>query len=188
MKILDFGIARVKHVVTANAETLTIPETTRPGTIMCTIGYMSPEQVRGETADAPSDIFSLGCVLYEMVGGQRPFARATGAETIAAILKEEPPALTATGRGIPKGLELLVQGCLKKQPSARLQSAHDLAQNLKAIGDGRKTGHIPFGQPRSRWQRAAVIGAATILLLSLLAWLFLTGRREHAIDSLAVMQ
>ncbi len=190
IKILDFGIARVKHVVSPDAETgaSTWAETTRPGTVLGTIGYMSPEQVRGEEADAPSDIFSLGCVLYEMVGGQRPFAHATTVEVIAAILKEEPAALAATGREIPIGLEQLICGCLEKQPSARLQSARDLAHDLKAIADGRETQQILPAQARPRRRLAAWLGAAAVvLLLGALAWLLLAGRGEQAIDSLAVL-
>ncbi|MBL8209008.1 MAG: protein kinase, partial [Blastocatellia bacterium] len=89
VKILDFGIARVKKAVVSNAQTLISQgvNETKPGTLMGTIGYMSPEQVRGERADAPSDIFSLGCVMLEMLTGQRPFARKSNAETMAAILR-----------------------------------------------------------------------------------------------------
>ncbi|MGH9801618.1 MAG: protein kinase domain-containing protein, partial [Blastocatellia bacterium] len=187
VKILDFGIARVKHAVTPESETLT-GSATKPGTVMGTIGYMSPEQVRGEQADAPSDIFSLGCVLYELASGQRPFSRATTAEVIAAILKEDPPDLAQSGLEIPNGLERLIQACLEKQSSARLRSARDLAQGLKAIADGRETQQILPARTRPRWRMAAMIGAvAAILLLGVLTWLSWVGTREQAIDSLAVL-
>ena len=189
VKILDFGIARVKRVVSPAAQPLisTAIETTKPGMLIGTLGYMSPEQVCGEEAEAPSDIFSFGCVLYEMLSAQRPFACATAAETIAAVLKEEPPAMAATGREIPSGLERLIRGCLEKQPSARLQSARELALGLKAM-DGHETQQLLPVQARARWHWAALLGAAAVtLLLGVLAWLNWAGWREAAIDSLAVL-
>jgi serine/threonine-protein kinase len=188
LKILDFGIARVKQIVWANPETLTSPETTRPGTIMGTIGYMSPEQVRGETADAPSDIFSLGCMLYEMVSGRRAFAHTTAAETIAAILKDEPPAVLESGEEIPNGLERLIRSCLEKQSSARPQLARDLAEDLKAIAGGRGSQDILTARRRPRWHLPAMIGAAAVILsLSVPAWLSWAARQDQTIDSLAVL-
>lgn len=185
VKILDFGIARVKREIAPDAETLK-KTATRPGTILGTIGYMSPEQVRGEPADAPSDLFSLGCVLYEIVSGKPPFASATTAETIAAILKEEPPALTASGKPIPAGLERLIRGCLEKRSSARLQSAHDLARELKAI-----SGEAPAPVLRTFRPRPAVLLGilAAALFVGAAAWMFFSGRGRDgsAIDSLAVI-
>jgi len=187
VKILDFGIARVKRIVTPDSETLT-GTVTKPGTVMGTIGYMSPEQVRGEEADAPSDIFSLGCVLYEMVRGQRPFAHATAADTIAAILKEEPPALASTGRGIPVGLDRVIRACLEKFPSARQLSARELAQELKAISDGRKIKDAIPARTANYKRLATLLGAAIVVFsLGLLAWGKFAGKREQAVNSLAVL-
>ncbi len=185
VKILDFGIARVKREVSAEAETLTWADTTKPGTVMGTVGYMSPEQVRGEQADAPSDIFSLGCVLYEMAGGQRPFARQTGAEMIAAILNEEPPPLTGLERSAPAELERIIRHCLRKKPDERYQSARDLAADLKAITGGGQAITAPAIKRRRsvNWLAAALL----IVLAGLGVWLYFNTGRERPIDSLAVL-
>src|SRR5438093_5603054 len=90
VKILDFGLARRIPARSPTDETVSLDQT-KEGTLLGTVGYMSPEQVRGERADAPSDIFSLGCVLYEMLAGRRAFARGTAAQTMAAILEVQPP-------------------------------------------------------------------------------------------------
>jgi serine/threonine-protein kinase len=134
VKILDFGLARVESPLSATAETRSYqPALTDPGTIMGTVGYMSPEQVRGQVVDARSDIFSFGCVLYEMVTGQRAFARDTAADTLAAILCDDPPKPVGSGRPIPPELDRVIRDCLEKQPAARFHSAHDLAFALRAI-------------------------------------------------------
>jgi serine/threonine-protein kinase len=147
---------------------------------------MSPEQVRGERADAPSDLFSLGCVLYEMVSGQRPFARATTAEMIAAILDAEPPSLAQTGKKIPAELERVIGHCLAKRAGERYQSARDLGFDLKATLSG---GSITApARARRRTSAAVWIGAAAVVaLLVIAAWLFWGSWRERAIDSLAVL-
>jgi serine/threonine protein kinase len=135
LKILDFGLAKLievqQHAATANSATL--PSNTVPGTIMGTVGYMSPEQVRGVDTDARSDIFSFGAILYEMLTGHRAFRGQTSADTISAILKEDPPELTTGTRHIPVGLERVVRHCLEKSPGERFQSARDLAFNLEAL-------------------------------------------------------
>ena len=106
IKILDFGLARVAQPSSANdaTHTPTRTELTSPGAVMGTVGYMSPEQVRGQTAGARSDIFSLGTVLYEMLSGQRAFSRETSAETMTAILREDPPEAPLTAGEIPPTL------------------------------------------------------------------------------------
>ncbi len=187
VKILDFGIARVKREVSAEAETLTSSDTTKPGTVMGTLGYMSPEQVRGEQADAPSDLFSLGCVLYEMVGGQRPFARKTGAEMIAAILNEDPPPLAGLEKTAPAELERIIRHCLEKNPGQRYQSARDLALDLKAVlGGGGQAISAPALKRRRR-HMAWLATALVIALIGLGVWLYLGGGRDRAIDSLAIL-
>jgi serine/threonine-protein kinase len=188
VKILDFGIARVKHAVSADAETSSsrVTATTRPGTVMGTVGYMSPEQVAGETVDAPSDIFSFGCVLYEMVSGQRPFARETVRETIAAILRDEPPPLAESGKKIPEGLERVIRHCLEKRPRDRFQSARDLAFDLRSIMSGRAISAPVLAQ--RRMHPAIWIGAVlAIVMLGLGVWLYLGSKSEQMIDSLAVL-
>ncbi|MBI3682023.1 MAG: serine/threonine protein kinase [Acidobacteria bacterium] len=127
VKILDFGLARVV-AVTPEAETAT-----EPGAVMGTVGYMSPEQVRGEQVGPPSDIFSLGCVLYEMIAGRRAFSRPTASETLSPILRDEPPEL---GIQIPPELDRVIRHSLEKNPGERFQSARDLAFALKAILSG----------------------------------------------------
>ncbi len=131
VKILDFGLAAVHEEASPDARTATITEA---GTVMGTPGYMAPEQVKGQPADARSDIFSLGCVIYEMASGHRAFGGDTGAEVIAAILKEEPPQLSSSGAAVPVDLERAVHRCLEKRPEARFQSAADLAYSLKSVG------------------------------------------------------
>jgi len=190
VKILDFGLARVKPVVAAEAQTLTstVAETTKPGVVMGTFGYMSPEQVRGEVAEAPSDLFSLGCVLYEMISGQRAFARATPAETLAAVLKEEPPALVGAGKEIPREVEQVIRHCLAKSASERYQSGRELAADLKGVLSGGRVSPSAPALGRPGWGRAVWLGAAVVsLLLGLAVARYLVSGRGEAIDSLAVL-
>lgn len=190
VKILDFGIARMKTAITADATTLTsaMANVTQPGRLLGTVGYMSPEQLRGEVADAPSDFFSFGVVFYEMLSGQRPFAHETAVETMAAVLKEEPPALSELGKGIPKDLDRVVGRCLLKQPGERFQSARDLASDLRAISNGTGTGQSPliFKRPRF-WQVVWMNLAAIVLLLGIQVWRYSAREQGKEIASLAVL-
>jgi serine/threonine protein kinase/tetratricopeptide (TPR) repeat protein len=138
VKILDFGLARLEIKDSKEGEGLTATLTleTRPGAIMGTIQYMSPEQVRGQPADARSDIFAFGCVLYEMLTGHRAFSRKTSAETIAAILNDDPPALAESGIIVPGELHRVATHCLEKDAAQRFQSARDLAFALRGVGRG----------------------------------------------------
>ncbi len=124
LKILDFGLAKCRH------ETLGLPDdsskSTQPGTILGTVGYMSPEQVRGGAIDERADIFSLGVMLYEMIAGRAPFERETPIETLYGILKDEPAALSSR-EGLTDDLVHVIRHCLEKNPNARFQSARDLA-------------------------------------------------------------
>ncbi|MEX1309431.1 MAG: protein kinase [Candidatus Sulfomarinibacteraceae bacterium] len=134
VKILDFGLARVERPTSEEAETCDLdPTLTRTGTILGTIGYISPEQVRGRTADHRSDIFSLGCVLHEMLGGSRPFTAETAAEIMTAILRDEPPPLPTILDNEAPGLRTLVARCLEKDPDRRPQQAQTLAEELRAV-------------------------------------------------------
>lgn len=134
VKVLDFGLAKVEAPPGAHSETGPyVPAMTDAGTLLGTVGYMSPEQVRGQTADARSDLFSFGCVLYEMVSGRRAFRRDTAAETMAAILHDEPPDLTRSGHPLPAELERLIRQCLAKGLNHRPKSARDLALALRAV-------------------------------------------------------
>ena len=139
-KILDFGLARMTERATGGsagpegpASMATALQVTNPGTVLGTVGYMSPEQVRGKPADARSDLFALGAMLFEMAGGRRAFERDSSADTMAAILKEDPPDLAASGVAVPPALDRLIRRCLEKNPDERFQSARDLAFAIDAI-------------------------------------------------------
>ena len=129
VKILDFGLAKRVEAAPAGDQTNAPTDAghTEPGTVMGTVGYMSPEQVRGLPVDHRSDIFSLGALLYELLSGQKAFKRHTASDTIAAILKEEPAELTTSGRNISPALDHVVRHCLEKEPANRFQSAKDVA-------------------------------------------------------------
>src|ERR1700739_1738568 len=114
------------------------PTTTRntdPGMVMGTAGYMSPEQVRGKAVDHRTDIFAFGAILYEMLTGTRAFHRSTSAETMTAILNDEPTAISQRVQTTPPGLQRVVHRCLEKNPEQRFQSASDLAFALEALTD-----------------------------------------------------
>lgn len=213
VKILDFGIARVKRAVASNAATLVSRnaalEETKPGTLMGTIGYMSPEQVRGESVEAPGDIFSLGCMLIEMLTGERPFSKPTAPETLAAILRDDPPVIDSADQDIPVELDRMVRRCLEKNPEERFQSARDLALDLRSLltsssgtyralsGAQRPvTGEIqalPTGSQQLSLSRMQRIFPALVILLMALAgtaiflWWKSNNAFEPAPNSLAVL-
>src|SRR5213592_4330180 len=135
VKILDFGIAKLTQPDGSLSQT-EIPTRrvdTDPGVVMGTVGYMSPEQVKGRPVDHRSDIFSFGAILYEMLSGRRAFHGESAADTMSAILKEDPPDLSDTNQSVSPALERLVNHCLEKNPEARFHSASDLAFALEAI-------------------------------------------------------
>jgi dipeptidyl aminopeptidase/acylaminoacyl peptidase len=153
IKILDFGLAKVRP--RDQGDELTTATDT--GVVLGTAGYMSPEQARGEPADHRSDVFAFGAVLYEMLSGQRVFQRPTAAETMTAILKEEPPPLVALRPEIPLALGRVVARCLEKRPEERFQSVRDVAFALHAVsGDGGTAPRAPV-TPTSRTRRALAI-------------------------------
>ena len=136
VKILDFGLAKLtmpEPAAPGMSEQATLDSVTGRGVLLGTLGYMSPEQCRGATIDARSDIFSFGAVLYEMISGKRAFRGDTTADAISSILKEEPPDLSAEGRDVPPMLERIVHHCLEKDPAARFQSASDIAFALETL-------------------------------------------------------
>ena len=167
LKILDFGLA--KRVETVGSEETTVAATsagyTDPGTIMGTMGYMSPEQVRGQPVDHRSDIFSFGTILYEMLSGKRAFKRNTASDTLAAILKEDPPELTQSGRNVPPALDHIVKHCLEKDQSRRFQSAHDIAFALSEASSPTTASGAPFEAPPTGKRKVlAAVGAVVLVL------------------------
>src|ERR1700683_3058486 len=137
IKILDFGLAKLVQSSgdVENCVTLaTLPTgATAAGVVLGTPGYMAPEQVRGQTADARTDIFALGAVLYEMLSGVRVFRRDTPAESMSAILREDPPDIADATRPVSPALDRIVRRCLEKSPEQRFQSARDLSFALSAL-------------------------------------------------------
>ena len=182
LKILDFGLAKLTLPDNAGVETEapTRRVNTDPGIVMGTVGYMSPEQVRAEVVDHRSDIFSFGSVLYEMLSGRRAFRGNSSAETMSAILREDPPDLSETNTSTTPGLQRLVDHCLEKNPEERFQSARDLAFALQALSgtsDQTVTSIVP---PRSiriaRWERPVWIALALILSGGLIASIYFRNR------------
>ena len=169
VKILDFGLAKLTQpeAVLPQTNLPTAGASTEPGVVMGTLGYMSPEQVRGRAADARSDIFSFGAVLYEMLSGRRAFRGDSAADTMSAILREDPPDLSTTNRLIAPGLDRIVRHCLEKDPEGRFHSAHDLAFHLEALSDPSSTDTEALPAPRSRkaFTRPAFVAVAAIALL-----------------------
>ena len=165
VKILDFGLAKVKpqpvaHATQAETEAIT----TTPGVVMGTVAYMSPEQVRAEMVDHRADIFSFGCVLYEMLTGRRAFSGGTSVETMNAILKEEPPELSRLDSAFPPALERVVRHCLEKRPEERFQSAGDLAFDLEALSQ--VSARVAARAPRVGWRLQWALAAAALALVA----------------------
>jgi Tol biopolymer transport system component len=181
VKILDFGLAKLApNAKNASAQGGALTLTSSPteaGMVMGTAGYMAPEQVRGSAVDSRTDIFAFGAVLYEMISGQRAFRRDTAAETMTAILKEDPPELSEMDHPVAPGLERIVRRCLEKQPEQRFQSAKDLAFALEALTGTTSTSKaavnaaIAGSAGKPRWP--AFVAAAAVLGLALgaaIAW------------------
>ncbi len=166
VKILDFGLAKlVGPEVAGSPAPLATVSVTELGVVLGTVGYMSPEQVRGLVADHRSDIFSLGAVLYEMLSGTRAFRGKTAADTMSAILKEEPVELSGSVRSLPPMLGRIVHRCLEKDPGERFQSARDLAFNLELLSREESTSGLVAALPARkgrRWRIAALIALALL--------------------------
>jgi len=161
VKVLDFGIASLHEPESAAINVTEAQTVTNAGALLGTIGYMAPEQVRGETADARSDVFAVGCVLYEMLTGRRAFERATPAATLAAIMHEEPEPPGALVPDLPSSLARVLMRCLEKEPGERFQSAADVAFALRAAEGSR--GHKTMDRPTTSWQRARRLAAPIVL-------------------------
>ncbi|HKB72530.1 MAG TPA: protein kinase [Thermoanaerobaculia bacterium] len=192
VKILDFGLAKVVSAESVATSAPTTPAGTEPGTVMGTVGYMSPEQVRGRPADHRSDIFSFGVVLYEMLSGKRAFQRESAAETMAAIAREEPPELAESGRKISPALDRIVRHCLEKSPAERAQSAHDLAFELESMSALSESGAAAVAfAPRRRRRLAIGVAAAVAAVLAVAALAsYRAGRKaeRRSVEAIAFRQ
>jgi serine/threonine protein kinase len=166
LKILDFGLAKRVEQVPPGKETSapTASGHTQPGTVMGTVGYMSPEQVRGLPLDYRSDIFSFGTVLYEMLSGRTAFKKDTAADTMSAILKEEPPELSESGRNTSPALDQVIKHCLEKDRSNRFQSAKDIAFALSQASGPAMASGAQIAAPAVGRTRALVVAAAIVVL------------------------
>jgi serine/threonine protein kinase len=168
VKILDFGLAKLTQREDApqHSNLPTASAATEPGVVLGTLGYMSPEQVRGKPTDARSDIFSFGAVLYEMLSGRRAFHGDSAADTMSAILREDPPDLSSTNSLVAPAIDRIVRHCLEKNPEARFHSAHDLAFQLQFPATGETSGIAAAPSPKRRTSPALLAMGAIILVLA----------------------
>ena len=191
VKILDFGLAKSRprpaplddNIPT---ERLTSDELEDDAIVVGTVGYMSPEQLRGEPAAAASDVFSLGCILFECVTGVAPFVCKSPVETMSAVLRDDLPEMTTSGRRVPFDLERIIRRCVEKHPHARFQSAGDLAFALRALTSGpapRPEHHIAFPKPLA-WTALAIVVIVAAIIVVVRRMPFYD---QPAIHSLAVM-
>jgi eukaryotic-like serine/threonine-protein kinase len=167
VKILDFGLAKLTEVTPVSGSVATKQADTQPGAVMGTAGYMSPEQLRGQTVDHRSDLFAFGAVLYELLAGARAFRGETSMDIATAILKEDPPDLPAAERHIPPALTRIVDRCLEKNPASRFQSAGDLAFALEALSGSQTSMTEPMpvavAAPARRTSWAIVAAVAVVV-------------------------
>ncbi len=179
IKILDFGLARQEPLLAATGDLSNSPTAahmTNPGAMIGTVGYLSPEQARGDLADHRSDIFSLGAVLYEMLTGHRAFKGTSPAELLSSVLRDEPAMPSESDPRIPRALDLIVHHCLEKGPDERFQSARDLAFHLDILGGtsaSQRADAVALPEPR-RFKRFV---PAALVALALAGATFEIGRR-----------
>jgi Tol biopolymer transport system component/predicted Ser/Thr protein kinase len=182
-KILDFGLAKQRAVAGEDTKSPTLAKATDAGTLLGTVGYMAPEQVRGLPADARSDIFAFGCVLFEMLTGRRAFKGDSAIETMNAILKEEPAEPDVSGAKIPSELDRLVRHCLEKNPAERFQSARDLAYDLEAVAGSSASGRTAApaaSRDGRRWAPAAAIAVGLLAVAAAFSVGLWKGKRSVA--------
>lgn len=168
-KILDFGLAKLIRPEEAipNSEGVTLTAGSKPGFVLGTVGYMSPEQVRGQAAGPASDLFSFGAILYEMLTANRAFRGETAADTMSAILKEDPPELSETNGQIPPALDRIVRHCLEKNPEERFQSARDVAFGLDTLSGVSSTSTTALAARKSDPRKWLLSSGAVLVLLVL---------------------
>jgi serine/threonine-protein kinase len=211
VKILDFGLAKLtsersldatgreqaaaaQHPMagvnpTALSTAMGSPNLTEPGMVLGTLGYMSPEQVRGKPADVRSDIFSFGAILYEMLSGERAFRGDSAADAMSAILMKDPPDLSVTNQNVSPGLDRVVRHCLEKSPEERFQSAKDLAFGLESLSD--ISGLTPAGKaaaaPSPGRSRRLLLVAGVVAAALALGGIALLRSRGKPVNSIAVL-
>jgi serine/threonine protein kinase/Tol biopolymer transport system component len=173
VKILDFGLAKLMHrEPDPDSMAATVTHETNPGMVMGTAGYMSPEQVRGDAIDYRTDIFAFGAILYEMLSGKRAFQRSTSAETMTAILNDDPPTISQTGANMPPALQRVVHRCLEKNPEQRFHSASDLAFALEALSDSGGSPAVATQAPSRRSRKVLMWSVALIAVILLVAMMW----------------
>ena len=183
-KLLDFGLAKAAPAVSGAHSrdhlTMTTPLTAQ-GTILGTFQFMAPEQIEGADADVRSDIWSFGCVLYEMVTGRAPFTGKTTASLFGSILKDEPPPVSQVQPSAPPALDQIVQACLAKDPEERIQTAHDVALQLKWLtgATSRAPAQVPATPGRARRMHPRVYAGVAAALLLVGAAAFYVGRTQR---------
>ncbi len=181
VKLLDFGLAKPVSSIAAKGSQTALPtqaELTREGTILGTFQYMAPEQLEGGEADARTDIFSLGAVLYEMATGKKAFSGSTQASLISSILRDEPPPISQTAPLAPPALDRVVKTCLAKDPEERWQSAGDVGKELRWIAEGSTAGvAAPAAVSSRRRNREQIAWAVAALAAGVAVWLALSRPR-----------
>jgi Tol biopolymer transport system component len=185
VKILDFGLAKLKldGAESGQTDAGTVSGGTQPGVVLGTMGYMSPEQVRGKPADKRSDLFSFGTILYEMLAGQRAFRGDTAADTITAILTKEPPDLSQTNKDVPPGLDRIVRHCLEKNPEERFESARDVAFDLEALsGVSAPRASTQTHVPVTRRRRVPLLLGAAVVLIGVAAGAYVAGKKAGQVE------
>ena len=188
VKILDFGLARVAPDANMPAELLadtpTMTLDTRPGTVLGTVNYMSPEQISGRATDARTDIFSFGCVLYELISGRRAFGGKSVAEITTALLRDEPPTLSDSGQMVPVELDRVIVRCHEKKPELRIQSARDLSFALRDLlsDSGPSKPDVAHRGLRSRTMFWVQLAVGAVALVALLLGLDVGGWRKPPIS------
>ncbi|HBB87995.1 MAG TPA: hypothetical protein DC047_10305 [Blastocatellia bacterium] len=174
VKILDFGLAKLTSATDGTQSQTEVPTrkvNTDPGTVMGTMGYMSPEQLKGQPADHRSDIFSFGAILYEMLSGKRAFRGDSMAETMSAILREDPPDLSVTNQTVSPALERVVRHCLEKNPAERFHSARDLAFAIESLSGSATLSGQTATMPTIATESSTPVGLSRCLHNARVAWI-----------------